>query len=150
MLSLTVGHVTTLADVYSFGVVLLEMLSGRRAIDKNRPFREQNLIEWARPNLANKRKINRIIDDRLEGQYSLDGAYKVSTLTLQCLSIDPKSRPSMNEVVTELEQLQDSTSINSNRNSIQNRRPRRHSADDANSIRSTHAHPWRPVSPVYT
>ena len=51
----------------------------------------------------------------------------------------------MNEVVTELEQLQDPTSININRNSKQNRMARRCSADDANIHRSARA-----VSPDYT
>ncbi|XP_038901650.1 probable serine/threonine-protein kinase PBL9 [Benincasa hispida] len=147
---LATGQATTSSDVYSFGVILLEMLSGRRALDKNRPFKEHNLIEWARPYLANRRKIARIIDNRLEGQYSLDAAYKLSSLTLQCLSIEPKSRPSMNEVVTELEELQDSTSININRNSTQNRRARRHSADDAIAHHSTRAHPKPPVSSDHT
>ncbi|GFQ05056.1 protein kinase apk1a chloroplastic [Phtheirospermum japonicum] len=36
---------TARSDVYSFWVVLLEMLTGRRLLDKNRPHREQNLIE---------------------------------------------------------------------------------------------------------
>ena len=30
------GHLTTRSDVYSFGVVLLELLTGRLAIDKTR------------------------------------------------------------------------------------------------------------------
>ncbi|KAI5016786.1 hypothetical protein ZWY2020_014005 [Hordeum vulgare] len=42
---LATGHLTTKSDVYSFGVVLLEMLSGRRAVDKNRPTGEHNLDE---------------------------------------------------------------------------------------------------------
>ncbi|PIN02940.1 Serine/threonine protein kinase [Handroanthus impetiginosus] len=43
------GHLTTRNDVYSFGVVLLELLTGKRAVDKKRPAREQNLVEWAKP-----------------------------------------------------------------------------------------------------
>ncbi|KAI0527677.1 receptor-like cytoplasmic kinase 176 [Dendrobium catenatum] len=105
---LATGHLTTKSDVYSFGVVLLEMLSGRRAIDKNRPSGEHNLIEWARPYLSNKRKIFRILDNRLNGDYSLGGAQKVAMLALQCLSTEAKFRPSMNQVVSALEQLQTS------------------------------------------
>ena len=30
------GHLTTRSDVYSFGVVLLELLTGRLAVDKSR------------------------------------------------------------------------------------------------------------------
>ena len=36
------------ADVYSFGVVLLELITGRRAIDYTKPASEQNLINWVR------------------------------------------------------------------------------------------------------
>ena len=148
--SLSLGHLTTWSDVYSFGVVLLEILSGRRAIDKNRPAREHNLVEWAKPYLANKRKIFRIMDSRLEGQYSLDGAYKACTLALRCLSIQPKLRPNMDDVVKELEQLQDSTYPTSNRNPTNNRRARRHSADDAHNPKSAQAYPRPSISALHT
>lgn len=42
------GQLTTKSDVYSFGVVFLEMITGRRVIDYDRPSQEQNLIEWVR------------------------------------------------------------------------------------------------------
>ncbi|RVW87396.1 Receptor-like cytoplasmic kinase 176 [Vitis vinifera] len=102
---LSTGHLTTKSDVYSFGVVLLEMLSGRRAVDKNRPSGEHNLVEWAKPYLTSKRKIFRVIDTRLEGQYSLDRAQKAAMLALQCLLTEPRARPNMDEVVTALEQI---------------------------------------------
>ncbi|GMH26454.1 hypothetical protein Nepgr_028297 [Nepenthes gracilis] len=99
------AHLTAMSDVYSFGVVLLEMLSGKITIDENRPTGEQKLVEWARPFLNSKRKILRVLDARIQGQCSLDHALKVSNLALRCLSIKPKSRPSMDEVVRELEML---------------------------------------------
>lgn len=40
------GKLTKKSDVYSFGVVLLEIISGRRSIDIERPTQEQNLIAW--------------------------------------------------------------------------------------------------------
>ncbi|RRT83839.1 hypothetical protein B296_00008676 [Ensete ventricosum] len=90
-----------------FGVVLLELLSGRRAVDKNRPTGEHNLVEWARPYLTSKRKIFRVLDSRLGGQYSLAGAQKAAALALQCLSSEARYRPTMDQVVAALEQLQD-------------------------------------------
>lgn len=101
------GHLTTRSDVYSFGVVLLEMLTGRRAVDKNRPQGEHNLVEWAKPYLTSKRRILNVMDTRLEGQYSLGGVLRAATLAMKCLAIEPKYRPNMNEVVRALEQLQD-------------------------------------------
>lgn len=123
---LATGHLTSKSDVYSFGVVLLEMLSGRRAVDKNRPSGEHNLVEWAKPYLAHKRKLFRVIDNRLEGQYTLDGAHAVANVSLRCLSVDPRFRPNMTEVVKELEQLQDPMGA----------RPRRHSSHGIRKSRS--------------
>ncbi|XVF88903.1 hypothetical protein PTKIN_Ptkin19aG0087900 [Pterospermum kingtungense] len=101
------GHLTAMSDVYSFGVVLLELLTGRRSVDKSRPQREQNLAEWARPILNSPRKLGRIMDPRLEGQYSEIGAQKAAALAYQCLSHRPKQRPKMSDVIKTLEPLQD-------------------------------------------
>ena len=108
MLATTSGRLSTKADVYSFGVVLLELLSGRRALDKNKIGIEQNLVDWARPFLGDKRKLFRIMDSRLEGQYPKKGAYTVATLALQCISNKTNARPKMSEVLATLEPLQDS------------------------------------------
>lgn len=105
------GHLTAKSDVYGFGVVLLEMLSGRRAIDKNRPGREQNLVQWAKPYLQNKRRFFQVMDARIEGQYPRNAALKAAALTVKCLSAEAKFRPTMDEVVKALEQLQDSNDM---------------------------------------
>ncbi|XP_010490647.1 PREDICTED: probable serine/threonine-protein kinase NAK [Camelina sativa] len=103
---LATGHLSAKSDVYSFGVVLLELLSGRRAIDKNQPVGEHNLVDWAKPYLLNKRRLLRVMDPRLQGQYSLTRASKIAGLALECLSIDAKSRPTMSEIVKKLEEHQ--------------------------------------------
>ncbi|EPS63220.1 protein kinase 1b, partial [Genlisea aurea] len=100
------GQVTSKGDVYSFGVVLLEMLSGKRAVDKNRPAPEEKLVEWAKPYLRDKRKVVRVVDSRLEGQYTIEAVMKVADISLRCVSSDPRLRPRMIEVVREVEQLQ--------------------------------------------
>ncbi|KAF3433702.1 hypothetical protein FNV43_RR24805 [Rhamnella rubrinervis] len=102
------GHLTAKSDVYSFGVVLLEILSGRRAVDKNRPNGEHNLVEWAKPYLASKRRVLQIFDARIEGQFPVGEALRAVNLAIRCISTEPKYRPNMKEVVKALEQLQDS------------------------------------------
>ncbi|GAB4833097.1 Probable serine/threonine-protein kinase pbl8 [Ancistrocladus abbreviatus] len=102
------GHLTARSDVYSFGVVLLELLTGRRSVDKTRPSKEQNLVDWARPKLNDKRKLLQIIDPRLENQYSMRAAQKACSLAYYCLSQNPKARPLMSDVVETLEPLQGS------------------------------------------
>lgn len=105
---MSTGHLTSKSDVYSFGVVLLEILSGKKAIDKNRPPGEHSLVDWARPYLTSKNRVLHVLDPRLERQYSLSKAHKAANVALQCLCMDPKRRPTMEEVVTVLEQLQES------------------------------------------
>ncbi|KAL9240886.1 hypothetical protein vseg_015056 [Gypsophila vaccaria] len=99
------GHLTSRSDVYSFGVVLLEMITGRRSMDKSRPNGEHNLVEWARPHLSDRRRFYRLIDPRLEAHFSIKGAQKAVQLAAHCLSRDPKARPLMSEVVETLKPL---------------------------------------------
>ncbi|KAK6935852.1 Serine-threonine/tyrosine-protein kinase, catalytic domain [Dillenia turbinata] len=147
---LATGRLTARSDVYSFGVVLLEMLSGRRSVDKNRPSGEHNLVEWAKPYMSNKRKIFRILDNRLEGQYSLDVAHKASILALRCLGTEPKFRPTMHEVVTELEQLQLQERGSAQSQTSNESRTRRRSANDARKDRNSTAYPRPSASPLYS
>ncbi|CAD6202345.1 unnamed protein product [Miscanthus lutarioriparius] len=99
------GHLTAKSDVYGFGVVLLELLSGRKAVDKSRPAREQSLVEWARPYLTDARRLDRVMDPALAGQYSSRAAHKAAAVAHQCVALNPKSRPHMSAVVDALEPL---------------------------------------------
>ncbi|KAK9913548.1 hypothetical protein M0R45_037361 [Rubus argutus] len=105
------GNLTCKSDVYGFGVVMLEILSGRRAVDTSLPTGQHNLVEWAKPYLASKRRALKFFDARVEGQYSVAGALKAANLANQCISAEPEFRPNMNEVVEALEQLQGSSDI---------------------------------------
>ncbi|KAK1684729.1 hypothetical protein QYE76_045577 [Lolium multiflorum] len=100
------GHLYVKSDVYGFGVVLLEMLTGLRALDTTRPAPQLNLVDWAKPMLADRRKLARLVDPRLEGQYPSKAALRAAQLTLSCLAGDPKNRPSMAEVVVVLEEVE--------------------------------------------
>ncbi|KAK9270885.1 hypothetical protein L1049_026471 [Liquidambar formosana] len=99
------GHLYVKSDVYGFGVVLLEMLTGLLALDTNRPGGEHNLVEWTKPSLSDKKKLKKIMDPRLQEQYPLKGASQAAQLVIKCLESDPKNRPSMEEVLETLEQI---------------------------------------------
>lgn len=117
------------------------MLSGRRAIDKNRPSGQQNLVEWAKPYLAHKRRIFQVLDVRLEGQYSVSRAQKAASLALECLAVEQKYRPSMDEVVATLEQLQDSGGKDNNANSHDKAKSCRSSIKDGSRPATSYPRP---------
>ncbi|XP_059647367.1 probable serine/threonine-protein kinase PIX13 [Cornus florida] len=100
------GHLYVKSDVYGFGVVLVEMLTGLRALDTNRPNGQHNLVDWIKPELYNRRKLKDIIDSRFEGKYPSRAATQMAQLALRCLEPEPKDRPPMKEVVETLEQIE--------------------------------------------
>ena len=82
------------------------LLTGLRAHDLNRPAHQQNLVEWARPYLSGRGKLTSLMDQRLGGQYPPKAALQAAKLANKCLAGDPRSRPSMADVVDALEGIQ--------------------------------------------
>ncbi|KAL3615747.1 putative serine/threonine-protein kinase pix13 [Castilleja foliolosa] len=99
------GHLYVKSDVYGFGVVLVEMLTGLRALDQNRPFGQHNLVDWIKPHLSDQKRLKHVMDSRLQGIYSSTSALHIAKLGLRCLEGEPKNRPSMQEIVETLERI---------------------------------------------
>lgn len=98
------GHLYVKSDVYAFGVVMVEMLTGLHALDTNRPNLQHHLVDWIKPHLSDRRKLKRVMDSRLEGRYPSKAAFQMAQLALRCIEIEPRTRPSMEEVMESLEQ----------------------------------------------
>nr|GEY04371.1 inactive protein kinase SELMODRAFT_444075-like [Tanacetum cinerariifolium] len=96
------GEITEKADVYSFGVVLVELITGRKAVDINRPKGQQYLTEWARP-LLEETAIAELIDPRLKDSYSEAEVRCMSHCASLCIRRDPQLRPRMSQVLWMLE-----------------------------------------------
>lgn len=94
------GRLTAKSDVWSFGVVLYELITGRRAVERNLPRSEQKLLDWVRPYVSDSKKFHLIIDPQLNGQYCIRSAQRLASLANKCLMKQPRSRPKMSEVVS--------------------------------------------------
>ncbi|XP_074566548.1 putative serine/threonine-protein kinase PBL7 isoform X2 [Curcuma longa] len=99
------GQLTLKSDVYSFGVVLLELITGRRAIDNSRAAGEHNLVAWARPLFRDRRKFSQMADPMLLGHYPSRGLYQALAVAAMCLQEQPSMRPLIADVVTALTYL---------------------------------------------
>ncbi|XP_078430114.1 putative serine/threonine-protein kinase PBL7 isoform X1 [Wolffia australiana] len=99
------GQLTLKSDVYSFGVVLLEIITGRKAIDNSRAAGEHNLVAWARPLFKDRRKFSQMADPALRGQYPVRGLYQALAVAAMCVQEDPAMRPLIADVVTALSYL---------------------------------------------
>ncbi|KAH7838691.1 hypothetical protein Vadar_029979 [Vaccinium darrowii] len=103
------GQLTFKSDIYSFGVVLLEIITGRKAIDETRSGTEQNLVAWARPLFKDRKKFPQMADPELEGQYPMRGLYQALAIAAMCVQEHPNMRPLIADIVTALNYLASQT-----------------------------------------
>ncbi|KAK9933003.1 hypothetical protein M0R45_020218 [Rubus argutus] len=94
------GRVTTKVDVYAFGVVLMELMSGRRALDETMPDERSHLVSWFRRVLVNRENIPKSIDQTLDpDEETMESIYKVAELAGHCTAREPYQRPDMGHAV---------------------------------------------------
>ncbi|KAG9159667.1 hypothetical protein Leryth_022528 [Lithospermum erythrorhizon] len=97
------GRVTTKVDVYAFGVVLMEIITGRKALDETLPDERSHLVSWFRRVLINKDNIRKEIDPTLDPDDDTYGIIcKVTELAGHCTAREPSQRPDMGHAVNVL------------------------------------------------
>lgn len=97
------GRVTTKVDVYAFGVVLMEIITGRKALDETMSDERSHLVTWFRRVLINKDNIRKAIDSTLEpDDETYESICKVAELAGHCTAREPHQRPDMGHAVNVL------------------------------------------------
>ncbi|KAL8541403.1 hypothetical protein ACS0TY_002606 [Phlomoides rotata] len=87
-------ELTEKSDVYSYGVVLLELITGRRAIQDNK-----NLVEWAQVYLESEPRINELLDPYLGDAFDFDQLQMVLGIVRWCTQREGRTRPSIKQVL---------------------------------------------------
>ncbi|XP_024988305.1 receptor protein kinase TMK1-like [Cynara cardunculus var. scolymus] len=100
------GRLTTKVDVFSFGVILMELITGRRALDETQPDESIHLVQWFRKMHINKDTFRKAIDPALDlDEEALASVGKVAELAGHCCAREPYQRPEMSHVVNVLSSL---------------------------------------------
>ncbi|KAK4833219.1 hypothetical protein QYF36_016789 [Acer negundo] len=103
-------QITKKSDVYSFGVVPSEIICARPALDTTLVNEQINLALWAN-RCHQKGTLDQIMDPYLEGKIAPECFKKFAETALKCVSDQGMERPSMGDVLWNLEcalQLQES------------------------------------------
>ncbi|KAL5556683.1 hypothetical protein UlMin_038919 [Ulmus minor] len=98
----TTHHLSDKSDVFSFGVVLFEIVSGREPLNIHRPRNEWSLVEWSKQ-YVREQKIDEIVDPSIKGGYHAEAMWRVVETAMLCIEPFSANRPSMADIVRELE-----------------------------------------------
>lgn len=96
------GQLTERSDVFSFGVVLLELLSGRKALQTDNDGQPSALTDWAW-SLVRTGKALDVIEDGMPEQGSNQVLEKYVLIAVLCSHPQLYARPTMDQVVKMME-----------------------------------------------
>ncbi|KAG2301718.1 hypothetical protein Bca52824_030369 [Brassica carinata] len=104
------GRVTTKVDIFSLGVILMELITGRKALDVTQPEDSVHLVTWFRRVAASKDKDKDAFKNALDPNINLDedtllSIQKVWELAGHCCAREPNQRPDMGHIVNVLSSL---------------------------------------------
>ncbi|BAT78118.1 receptor-like protein [Vigna angularis] len=96
------GKLSDKSDVYAFGVVLLELLLGRRPVEKLAPTQCQSIVTWAMPQLTDRAKLPNIVDPVIKDTMDHKHLYQVAAVAVLCVQPEPSYRPLITDVLHSL------------------------------------------------
>ncbi|XP_064940453.1 probable receptor-like protein kinase At1g49730 isoform X2 [Musa acuminata AAA Group] len=87
-------ELTEKSDIYSYGVLLLELVTGRRAIQENR-----NLVEWSQQFMATDSRLSELVDPAVRDSFDFEQLHMVVGVVQWCTHREGRARPSIKQVL---------------------------------------------------
>lgn len=129
------------SDVYSFGVVMLELISSRLPIEKGKYIVREVRIAIDQYD-QEYYGLQDIIDPLIKISAKLVGFRRFVQLAMECVEESASNRPTMNEVVKEIEIIMQNEGVSTTSNSAQS------SATEFGNARGAPRHPYEEQVPI--
>ncbi|KAI3840098.1 hypothetical protein MKX03_037939 [Papaver bracteatum] len=104
------SQLTEKSDVYSFGVVLIELLTGEKPVSFARSDEQRNLAAFFISKMEDEISLFQLLDAQVVKEEYMEQILAVVELAKRCLALASEERPTMKQVVTELDDLRKLTS----------------------------------------
>ncbi|CAM8973187.1 unnamed protein product [Rhodiola kirilowii] len=93
-------NITEKSDVYSYGVVLLEILSGRSAVESQLGD-GMHIVEWVKKKMGSYEPALTVLEPKLQGlpDQMVQEMLQTLGIAMFCVNSSPAERPTMKEVV---------------------------------------------------
>lgn len=92
------GKVSESCDVFSYGILLLELMTGRKPIERLPGGAKRTISEWVN-NTISKDRFKDLADRKLKGHLNWKQFEHVMHLAIMCVQNEPDKRPTIREVV---------------------------------------------------
>ncbi|VFQ67129.1 unnamed protein product [Cuscuta campestris] len=93
------GKLSDKTDVYAFGIILLELLLGKRPVERVGETKCQSLVTWAMPQLTDRSKLPNIVDPIIKNTMDVKHLYQVAAVAVLCVQPEPSYRPLITDVL---------------------------------------------------
>ncbi|KAL4035874.1 hypothetical protein IC575_004582 [Cucumis melo] len=98
------GKVSESCDVFSYGILLLELMTGRKPIERLPGGAKRTISEWVNMTI-NKDRFKDLADKKLKGQLNWKEFEQVMHLAIMCVQTEAEKRPTIKQVVEILKGL---------------------------------------------
>ncbi|CAK9158158.1 unnamed protein product [Ilex paraguariensis] len=100
---LCTGQSSEKTDVFGFGILLLELITGRKAVDFGQAANQKGvMLDWVKK-LHKEKKLNLMVDKDLKNNFDRVELEEIVQVALLCTQFNPSYRPKMSEVLRMLE-----------------------------------------------